>query len=766
MMVERNSKRGVSILACAALCIVSIKLIAAPASDMGLRTEYLSDGGFELGVIDVDVIRFPRYLKPSSVNMPKPSRNEKCAIAGRAGLQLPRLAQAVYRLESRAFPLSPGRKYTLSFKVSSQHGKYNATVEIFSGKWKRVYQRAVTGKPGVTNYEASFTASEAPVSTARGSVSHYFRIRLNAGEDLCVDDMSFRGPKLLTAIQKKRKIWVEPDRVLGVYPLGDQAHATVRVKPCSGCVLKYEIIDVLASLVLDHGNINTKTNLKYGVAEDVISLPTETRGYFKINLTLSGPDGNVVDMLDRSFAVINPLPGSLPGDKIFGLSMEEYGVQPQIYAATSPDELYGLAQAIGVRSVRVFSSASPANVSGDGKNFRLSQLKEAIAIPLKYGIDPMLELGTNDIFNAPQWLLSSDPAENKIDLLGGSALKSDEARLKRRNRGQYFDLEKYKVYLRAVFNASSSKISAYELWNEPGHKLSVDDIIRIAKLTRQVQQELDPSAVLVGFSSTARRDLGKGKDPKHDPSFISNVIEQGGLKYIDVLSYHSGHAFLFNDEHPDYRDQETGFVDRLRRLLAKAGKPDMPIWDTERGVPWKAEQKFGEMDYAEGSKRWEYALKSGVEPMEVARRLPMIYAAAIADGVERLFWFNMDGSGNGLRKTNFRWSVFAGLLEPAPQVVAYDAMTELLGGATYEKRINTADGARAYYFRRNGRQIVLVYNLKGDSQPFAIQVAAGKRFEVFDLMGRLLETKVQKDDSVASIEVGKWPKYIYVGGGL
>ena len=91
---------------------------------------------------------------------------------------------------------------------------------------------------------------------------------------------------------------------------------------------------------------------------------------------------------------------------------------------------------------------------------------------------------------------------------------------------------------------------------------------------------------LVGYSSTTTEDRGKGTDEDYLSSFINGIAQDGGLEYSDVLSYHSTHVFNFMGSNYDQRDHETGFAERLNRIVTQAEKGPLAIWDTERGIPW------------------------------------------------------------------------------------------------------------------------------------------------------------------------------------
>ena len=236
------------------------------------------------------------------------------------------------------------------------------------------------------------------------------------------------------------------------------------------------------------------------------------------------------------------------------------------------------------------------------------------------------------------------------------------------------------------------KIGAYEVWNEPGHKLGPPVYARIAAATRKVQRQVDPDALLVGHSSTKGPGQGQGGNPAKDPGFLAAVVAESAPDVVDVVSYHSTHAYPFFGSSITPRDVEHDFVARMRRVVG----PDVAIWDTERGEAWDSPHerldKFGHS-------RVRDVIDSG-SPMVVANRLPLLYAAALNDGVERLFWFYYVSSTETLANSITRLGLFDADFEPAPHLVAYAAMTRRLGGNRFVRLIQTPNGTVLYLWRR------------------------------------------------------------------
>ena len=218
-----------------------------------------------------------------------------------------------------------------------------------------------------------------------------------------------------------------------------------------------------------------------------------------------------------------------------------------------------------------------------------------------------------------------------------------------------------------------------------------------------------------------------------------------------MLSYHSAHAFKFMEEGQKGQGDETGYVDLLRATLAKNRiKRNLPIWDTERGVPWS-----GHRARRHGSE---------ADSLEVARRLPGIYAASLASDVERLFWFYMESSTSTIARPAPRSGFFDANLEPMPQVAAYDAMTEMIGGSRFVRRFERGDGLTIYFFENEKETILMAFNWRRLESSFNVEFPA-PGYKWLDVMGNGV---MSADSSVLQsrkiIQVDGWPNYLVFPG--
>ncbi len=739
-------------------CILLLLLVPALYSNgacAGQSDEFIRDGGFELGIADVDIVRIPRYKLGEKNNLTPPTRDNEKPISGHYSLRLPGLSTGGYRFIYRVVPLVSGKHYKLSLDMRVT-GSTTVRVEAFTGV-KRVGDKRVNLKPGDHHINLSFIAASKPLINA-DEVPVFVRIWVNNKTPVWLDNISLLGPSGTSGTPSKLGAWLEPDENMAVYPVNGKGSFTFRTPACEKCRVSYRILDPITDSTVAKGSL--KTELRNNTFTARVPLTLSTRGFYWVKVQVHDQQNNLKTEVKHSYVVINPDPAQTAGYQRFGMAMEEYGQTTQIDAFTNPDEYYKLAQQIGVGSVRVFSLLMPDMISSDGIRFNFSEADMAIALMEKDGIEPMIELGSNNIYRIAPWLRNSKPGKNSIDLLKGLHTSAVRKRFKRSEKyGQHFNLSRYRTYLESVFTHFKGRIKYYEMWNEPGHKFLTEDFIRIADLTREVQQRIAPESFLIGYSSTRRGQLGAGEDPNSLPKFLHEVQIAGGLQKIDILSYHSEHAFPFMQKNSDHRNQETNYVPRLRTLLKRANKPNMPIWDTERGIPWKSPHEE-RLDYKAGTKRWKRARPSE-SVFDSARQLPMVYAAAFASNVERLFWFYLESSSGTIQRVYRRWGFFDAQREPMPQIPVYDAMTEILQKTIFDKLTESNNGGRAYIFRKPEGLVILAYNWQKKTSTLQIPQPGKDKVTILDIMGN--PGKPPKiENKTIQVTVDGWPQYILV----
>jgi hypothetical protein len=113
-------------------------------------------------------------------------------------------------------------------------------------------------------------------------------------------------------------------------------------------------------------------------------------------------------------------------------------------------------------------------------------------------------------------------------------------------------------------------VHTWEAWNEPNNTYgdAADFTNKILKPACEAVKKADPNATFVG-GGILGADLG----------YIDEMIDAGALNSMDALGIHpyTGHNRSFEEQ------GTLAVLQQLRARLKAAGKPDLPIWDTESG---------------------------------------------------------------------------------------------------------------------------------------------------------------------------------------
>lgn len=683
----------------------------------------LVNPGFESGFNGFEIYRYPRYSHLVGEVPDLPELIQKNAISGNYSLLLPGLKDGGYRLNFQTILLNQGVNNVLSVKYSSK-GKAVIALDVSSGnyRYKTIKKKIKPGTGTIYMKFDSYTSNK----NKNSDLANALVLRIESKFDLVLDEFHIQT-KNENAIIYDDYVGLDYDKAIGVYDVSDAGKMYVRGL-LKGKNYKYVIENPLYNSIVAEGDIST-TLIKYKVP-----LYTKLRGFYELKIY----SDKGIPVANKYYSVIKPTILGLSERRRYGIAMEEHGNRTQINARVLPYELYELSKKIGVGSVRLFSLAMPDLVSKDGIKYKFYQLDQALSLAEKFQLEPLVEMGSNLVERIPHWMRKLEEDSSTIDLTEGLKNRFRLKKLERQRRGLYFNLLSYEKYLQQVFeHLHASPARYFEIWNEPGHKFTVDSFSRIAKLTREKQKQYYSAAKLVGATSTKGKGQGQGADKSKFPRFIEEVLQKNGANKIDVLSYHSEHAYKFYGKNVKHNDDETDYVDRLKHLLKKYSMLNAEIWDTERGMAWDSLHE-SRIDKFKDSK----ALQGGFRkqsPYDVAYRLPIIFAASIADGVERLFWFHLTSSTSTISRSHARFGMFDANMEPMPHLPVYNAMTEIIRNAKFDRIIETKGGTRIYVFQRADAVIALIANRTSKSEKLLIS-SSGKKYELFDVMGNIITT--------------------------
>jgi Glycosyl hydrolase catalytic core len=247
---------------------------------------------------------------------------------------------------------------------------------------------------------------------------------------------------------------------------------------------------------------------------------------------------------------IVPLWGAPPADAIpasyFGMHFNQLDTPwPQVGSA--------------IGSVRIWDAGGRADGGGTG-----AQWPSVNPAPGRYdwsGLDARVEAarsrGADIVYTlggvTPRWASSKPDAFSPYGP-GQCAVPSSDAI--------------WKDWVKAVVARYRGAIRYWEVWNEPDLSLfycgTPEQLVRLARLTREAAREVDPQAVILspgmsGYSGTGLLD-----------QFLSN----GGAEQVDTIAFH------FYSDKPEDAALRTLNV---RRLMERTGQAGKPLWNTEQG---------------------------------------------------------------------------------------------------------------------------------------------------------------------------------------
>ncbi|MCU0262519.1 MAG: beta-galactosidase [Candidatus Nanopelagicales bacterium] len=253
------------------------------------------------------------------------------------------------------------------------------------------------------------------------------------------------------------------------------------------------------------------------------------------------------------------------------------------------------------------------------------------------------KIGAADI----QWVHGSPPQWAALDpeapgLYGpGTSSAPDE--------GAYLDI------LRQVAQRYQGRITSYQVWNEANIKIfyrgKPDYLAELTLKAKNVLDEVDPDALLIGASTTVR---SAGPVKPWYGKYSAALAERGWP--VDAMAVH---LYPLADQGVDTR---ATYVRLMRDWLAERGWTG-PVWDTE--------VNFGD--------RRDFATEIVVVPQEVAAGwVARTYIDSLALGIDRVYWYGWNIPILGIDQVDTQ----TGAILPAGQ--AYLTVQDWFDGAYWQ----------------------------------------------------------------------------------
>ena len=350
----------------------------------------------------------------------------------------------------------------------------------------------------------------------------------------------------------------------------------------------------------------------------------------------------------------------------------------------SPEEM-AAAERLGFRWARLFDALEWPSVEPVKGRYDWSE-SDAFIDQLEshhFGVLAILGL-------TPEWARRA----GEFDTLGGYWAK----------KGLPKDDAEYGRYVGAVAKRYKGRIDAYEPWNEPFwarfFTRSVADKVPVRgtpaeyaalhKAAADAIRAADPDA-RVAWNS------GGGYDTEDAMNNDRRIAELGVLdeRYTDVLTVHDYGGVTAPAGFPGDL-ASTKHPQAARALAEKFGRPDLPIWDSESGMP-----------PAQPAGSWyKHAVPTGrrAASLDQAEQLVRVYVSRLAAGEQKWFLYTFS-SLKAFRPTY-------DMLAPDGHLPPFgDALSNLfwhLEGTRFRETFAPAEGLNAYHFAGGGRSAVVL----------------------------------------------------------
>ena len=412
------------------------------------------------------------------------------------------------------------------------------------------------------------------------------------------------------------------------------------------------------------------------------------KGFYRLHLHCEGADVALTRSL--RFAIIQPYTKS---DSLFGIN----------HAYPWP-HLLDLSKQIGICWFRDWSLKWQDVEPEEGK-FEFTQANYQINRVIERGMNVLLLLP----FPSSNWSSSAGPE-----------VKVGEIYPESRERMAYMprDLEEYAAYVRETVRHYRTRLTVWEILNEPIHTsyalpegkgYQIEDYVRLLAVAYQAVKEVDPGALVIG---------GMADGPA--THYTQEFIEKDGLRWVDALNLHIFPRLTAPDTY-----EET--LRELREKMQSVGA-ERPIWFTEGGY------------YADDDKPFEPYNSPWLEPVdsevEASEWQVKLNTLLLAYGAETIIYHaGTCGSLNneGLEGIFFEW---AG--EPRKMLVTQSAMANLLSPPIRSLGlIKSPEELTAYGFESDGQTVIVAWAKEGTGER-EISLA-GKPWRVVEFQGNELK---------------------------
>ncbi len=264
------------------------------------------------------------------------------------------------------------------------------------------------------------------------------------------------------------------------------------------------------------------------------------------------------------------------------------------------------------------------------------------------------------------------------------------------------DIKYWRDYVEGILARYHNDIKYWEVYNEFASfskNGTPKDYAQLVVTAYEVGRKVDP---------TCRIGLNWNE---FDMSSLQRVIEEGAGGHFDFVCVH---PYAMLDRVMKGREEAfLGMMKNFRRMLRITGqREDIPLWVSEVGRPAKEHDGESEQKQAEA--------------------LIKAYTLCLAQGIERVFWFEGRGPTYGPEGS---FGIVRDDWSKRPSFYALQILTNLFGPQPrYLGWLNLAENARCFVIQGNKEAVCITWTVGEGNR---IRLPSGVR--AFDLLGKPIE---------------------------
>ncbi len=277
-------------------------------------------------------------------------------------------------------------------------------------------------------------------------------------------------------------------------------------------------------------------------------------------------------------------------------------------------------------------------------------------------------------------------------------------------------LDEWLAFVRETVGRFRGRVPAWQVWNEPNLKGFWKDpnpvhYATLLKATYPEIKRIDPDATVV-WGATSRLDW----------TFLEPALAEADGKF-DVMAIQ---PYGYGDPRaPEAYISDA--LDEMRKLMARHGVEDKPIWFTEWGWP-------------------SHTGRRGMSDRQQGQYIARAYLLALNAGLERGFWYEFQERRESDEQNEDAFGILEHDLKPKPAYTAYATLIRARppGSTALDRPWKTGLVYHPAWTRPDGTTVHAVWNLWGrwNSPRMTAVRLEGTLTDAYDYLGRPVKLSV------------------------